>query len=269
MAGLEKRITSKTKLIVLTHPNNPTTTVFRKDNLIALSEVIIKHDLVLVVDQAFEELVFGDTDFVSPASLPGMWERTVSVFSISKGMGLSGLRVGYLVADDRIMDVLYGTAVNVVGATNTLSQAGALAALENDSFVGDYRKFFDYRGKTAYAILSEVPGIRMALPESGFFSWVDVSRQGDSTEIMNYLIREARVAVNDGKNYGSNGSGWLRIVHGCLASDLGAMDSVKRIAAALAKYPQQKGRIISPVDQPKEAYRVVYPPSTLRTAPVI
>jgi aspartate/methionine/tyrosine aminotransferase len=236
IAGLEKRVTARTKMLVLTHPNNPTSTVFRRENLEALSEFIIHHDLILVVDQAFEDLVLDDMEFVSPANLPGMWERTVTVFSISKGMGLSGLRVGYILAHERIMDVLYGAAVNVVGATNTLSQIGAIAALENDAFIASYRDIFDRRRKAAFDLLSRVPGIRMALPESGFFSWVDVSGLGDSTEVMNYLIREARVAVNDGKNYGSLGDGWIRIVHGCLADDGEAMDSIKRIAAALEKY---------------------------------
>lgn len=237
--GLEKLITPRTKMLVLTHPNNPTSTVFRRENLEALSELIIHHDLILVVDQAFEDLVFDDIEFVSPASLSGMWERTVTVFSISKGMGLSGLRVGYILANERIMDVIYGAAVNVVGATNTLSQFGAIAALENDAFIAGYRSIFDFRRKAAFDILNQVSGIRMVLPESGFFSWVDVSGVGDSTEVMNYLIREARVAVNDGKNYGSLGDGWIRIVHGCLADDREAMDSIKRIAAALKKFPNR------------------------------
>lgn len=69
-----------------------------------------------------------------------MWERTVSVFSFSKGMGLSGFRVGYLVADAQIVDVLFGCTVNVVGATNTSSQAGMIAALDEPSFMGNIRK---------------------------------------------------------------------------------------------------------------------------------
>lgn len=74
-------------------------------------------------------------EFVSPASLPGMWERTVTVCSISKGMGLSGLRVGYIVACDTFMDVYYGGAVNVLGATNTASQLAAIAAFRDTSFM--------------------------------------------------------------------------------------------------------------------------------------
>jgi aspartate/methionine/tyrosine aminotransferase len=109
-----KRLTPKTKMVVLTHPNNPTATVFRREGLMELARFIVANDLVLVVDQAFEDHIFDGIEYVNMATLPGMWERTLSVFSMSKGMALSGFRVGYIVADDDVMDVLYGGAVSVV-----------------------------------------------------------------------------------------------------------------------------------------------------------
>ncbi len=228
-------LTPRTRVVVLTHPNNPTTTVFRRDNLEALASFIQENDLMLVVDQAFEDSVFDGVEFVSPAALPGMWERTISVFSISKGMGLSGFRVGYVVADDHIMDILYGAAVNVLGATNTLSQKMAIAAFDNSGFLQQNIAEFDERRRSAYEILSAVPGVRMQIPESGFFSWLDVSALGDSTEIMDYILQTARVAVNDGKNYGQRGTGFLRIIHGCLGTREASDAALCRIADALRK----------------------------------
>lgn len=210
ISRFQAALTPRTRAIVLTHPNNPTTTVFRKENLLELSQFIQENNLMLVVDQAFEDSVFDGVEFVSPAALPGMWERTITTFSISKGMGLSGFRVGYIVACDEIMDVLYGAAVNVIGATNTLSQQLAIAAYRDNSFMAEYIHEFDQRRKMAHRILSDVPGVRMLMPESSFFSWLDVSKLGDSTEVMDYILKNARVAVNDGKNYGkscSAGSG--------------------------------------------------------------
>ena len=90
----EARLTPATKAVILTNPNNPTTTVFRRAFLEQLAAFAIEHDLICIVDQAFEDSVFDDVEFVTLASLPGMFERTVTVFSISKGMALSGLRVG-------------------------------------------------------------------------------------------------------------------------------------------------------------------------------
>lgn len=241
MEAFQAALTSRTKAVVLTHPNNPTTTVFRKENLEILAEFVIKNDLMLVVDQAFEDSVFDDIEFITPASLPGMWERTITVFSISKGMGLSGFRVGYIAACDQIMDAMYGAAVNVLGASNTLAQLGAIAAFDAPDFIDPYIQSFDYRRKKAFEIFGSVPGVKIEMPESGFYCWVDVSGLGDSTDVMNYLVREAKVAVNDGKNYGKQGNGHLRIIHGCLGSDEEAVLTMRRMADALVKYPKRNG----------------------------
>ena len=109
----EKRLTPKTKMVLITHPNNQTTTVFRRESIEKLCEFIVKNDLILVSDQAFEDHIYDDIEFVIPATLPGMWERTLTVCSISKGIGLSGLRIGYIYADDKIMDVLYLSLIHI------------------------------------------------------------------------------------------------------------------------------------------------------------
>ena len=241
MEAFQAALTSRTKAVVLTHPNNPTTTVFRKENLEILAEFVIKNDLMLVVDQAFEDSVFDDIEFITPASLPGMWERTITVFSISKGMGLSGFRVGYIAACDQIMDAMYGAAVNVLGASNTLAQLGAIAAFDAPDFIDPYIQSFDFRRKKAFEIFGNVPGVKIEMPESGFYCWVDVSGLGDSTDVMNYLVQEAKVAVNDGKNYGKQGNGHLRIIHGCLGSDEEAVLTMRRMADALVKYQKRNG----------------------------
>lgn len=232
----EKLVTPRTKMVLMSHPNNPTGTVFRRENLEELCTFIVKHDLILVCDQAFEDHIFDGIEFVSPATLPGMWERTVTVFSLSKGYGLSGLRVGYIVADDRIMDVLYGAAVNVLGATNTASQIAAIAALKDKTILPAYRSIFDRRRRMAYDAWSSIPGVKMALPESGFLSWLNVSALGTDAEVASYLIEEARVVVNEGTYYGKlGGPGHLRIVHGCFIDDNRAHDAYDRIRRALMK----------------------------------
>ena len=80
--------------------------------------------------------------------------------SISKGMALSGYRVGYVVASDKVMDVMYGSAVNVIGATSTASQAAAIAAFEDPSFMEDYKAIFDRRRKAVYDMFNSVPGVK-------------------------------------------------------------------------------------------------------------
>lgn len=143
-----------------------------------------------------------------------MFEHTVTVCSISKGMGLSGYRVGYIIASDKIMDVMYGCAVSVIGATNTVSQIAAIEAFKHPEFMNEFEKAYDYRRHQAYKILNNIPGVKMRLPESGFLAWVDVSELGDSSIICKRLVDEAKVAVNDGINYGLGGAGHIRVVLG-------------------------------------------------------
>lgn len=235
MDEMERRVSERTKMVVLTHPNNPTTTVYNRQSLEALAQFVIRHDLVLVCDQAFEDFCY-ENEMITPAALPGMFERTVTVFSFSKGMGLSGYRVGYIVCDDLIMDSMFANAVSVLGATNTVSQMAMTAALADTGFMKEFEEAFDFRRKEAYRILNSVPGVSMKMPESGFLCWADVSRLGSSKEIAGYLLKEARVSVNDGVNYGIGGEGHIRIVLGVYRDNQKVVDALCRIRDALLRY---------------------------------
>ena len=237
----EKRVTPRTKMVLLTNPNNPTGACYTREELTQLAEFIIKHDLVCVCDQAFEDTVFPEHEMVCIASLPGMWERTVTVCSCSKGMGLSGFRVGWIYADDVIMDVYHGVAVNLQGASNTLSQMAILPAVEDDSFIATYMEKYDRRRKYAYDLFNSCPGVSMQMPEAGFFVWINVSKLGDSTEITSYLAKEAKVSLNDGKFYGDQGKGHLRLIDGCYWNDEDSFAAMDRMAAAFRKLAAEKG----------------------------
>ena len=100
------------------------------------------------------------------------------------------------------MDVYYGCAVSVIGATNTVSQLAVLAAMEDESFSRNLKQPMTGAVIRAAAILSGIPVSRSSLPQSGFLCWVDVSGLADSSEVCARLLSDARVSVNDGKNYG-------------------------------------------------------------------
>ena len=240
MESLEALVTDKTKMIVLTHPNNPTTTVYSKESLETIRTIVLKYNLVLVCDQAFDDFTF-ENEYIAPMSLPDMFEHTITVCSISKGMGLSGYRVGYIIASDKIMDVMYGCAVSVVGATNTVSQIAAVEAFKHSEFMELFEKSYDYRRHQAYKILNNIPGVKMKLPESGFLAWVDVSELGDSSTICKRLVDEAKVAVNDGVNYGPGGEGHIRIVLGVYRDNEVVVEALERMAQVLNKIALEKG----------------------------
>ncbi len=232
---MKEKLSDKTKMVLLTHPNNPTTTVYNRRSLEGLRDFIIENDLILVVDQAFEDFTF-ENEMITPAAMDGLFERTVSVFSFSKGMGLSGLRVGYIVAHDQIMDAMFANAVGVIGATSTAAQKAVMEALKHPEFMDVFERAYEYRRHKAYEILNRVKGVHCALPESGFMCWVDVSELGDSSDIVSYLVKEAKVSVNDGANYGEGGKGHLRIILGVYKDDQRVVDALNSIASALEKY---------------------------------
>jgi aspartate/methionine/tyrosine aminotransferase len=237
----EKRLTSKTKLVLISHPNNPTTTVFRRESVEALCDFIVKHDLVLISDQAFQDHIFDDIEFVHPAVLPGMWERTLTVCSISKGIGLSGFRIGYIYGDDHIMDVLYGAAVNVVGAASTLSTIGAVAAIRDKTHLKQNFVRLERRRRLAFEILGSIPGVYMRMSESGILSWLNISALGTAEEVAARIMRDARILVNQGGPYGLQGEGHIRIVTACFSDDEAATERFHRIRDVLESIGKERG----------------------------
>ena len=241
MEEFKKRLSTRTKMVLISHPNNPTTTVFRREAVEALCDFIVENDLILVSDQAFQDHIFDGIEFVHPAAMPGMWERTLTVCSISKGIGLSGFRIGYIYADDKIMDTLYGGAVNVLGAPCTLSSIGAIAAIKDKAHLAENTVRLERRRRLAYDIFSSIPGVSMYMAESGILSWLNTARLGTDEEVVNRIRTNANIMVNQGTPYGEQGRGHIRIVSACFADDAEAVKSFERIRCALADMAKEKG----------------------------
>ena len=231
----EKRVTEKTKLVLLTSPNNPNGRVYTREELQALSELIVRHDLICISDQAFEDTVFPGHEMLSIAAFPGMWERTVTVCSCSKGMALSGYRMGYLYASDVIMNALYASAVNIQGAANTAAQQALIEAYRDPGFIREYTAEHYLRHQYLFEKINAVSGVHMAEMEAGFFGWVNVSRLGETAEIVSYLAAEAKVLVNDGQFYGDQGKGHLRVIYGVYADRQKCFAAIDRLCEALAR----------------------------------
>lgn len=229
----EKRLTPRTKIVLITNPNNPTTTVYRRNTLERLAEFVIANDLVLVSDQSFEELAFDGYRMSDVVTLPGMAERTILLCSLSKGMGLCGYRIGYAVASEDISEVLHSS--HHYGVANTAAQAGALAALRHPGFVDEYRQEHQTRAAEICAVLDTIPHLTYTPPESGFYLWIDVAAYGGAHEVTRYLLREAAVLPTEGGMFGSTDH--LRLVYGTYTERGRIIDSVDRMADALRRHP--------------------------------
>ena len=239
MSAFEKRLTSKTRMVILTYPNNPTGKVYSPDEIQALCRFTVEHDLVLLCDCAFDDYVFDGKELLWPAVVPGMWERTISVFTVSKSYGLCGLRVGYMVADTPVLDSILGKVPALMGCVSNIAQAGAAAALRDTALLKQYHERLDFRRKWTYEQLCRIPGVKPTLPDAGFQFWIDVSDLGDSAEIVRYLKETAGVQVNNGAAFGkAGGKGHIRLVFGCIDNDAEYRTAISRLCAALQNYPQ-------------------------------
>ena len=238
VTAFEKKLTSKTKMVILTYPNNPTGTVYSPNEIRALCRFIVEHDLVLLCDCAFDDYIFDGKELLWPATVPGMWERTISVFTVSKGWGLCGLRVGYMVADTPILDAILGRVPALMGCVSNIAQAGAAAALRDTTLLRQYHNRLATRRKWTFEQLCNVPGIKVTLPDAGFQFWINTSELGNSAEIVHYLKEKADVQVNNGAAFGkSGGEGHLRLVFGCLDCDTEYRAAISRLCSALKNYP--------------------------------
>ncbi len=237
----EKALTPKTKMVLLNNPNNPTGVTYTRKELEELAAFIVKNDLVCVVDQAFEDTIFPESEFTVMATLPGMWERTVTIGSVSKGFGLSGYRIGWLYTNDVLMDVYHGIAVNIQGATSTLSQMAVQPAIRNDAYIQKSVEIYDRRRHYAYNKFNACKGVSMKMPESTFLAWVCVKNLEDSSIVTDRAAKEAKVSLNDGKFYGTEGDGYLRISLATFADDKDFEAAIDRVAALFDKIAEEKG----------------------------
>ena len=209
-------ITSRTRMIVLVNPVNPTGRVYRREELVALADIAIKHDLLVVSDEVYEDIVFDSNAHASIASLDGMAERSVSMFAFTKSYAMDGWRIGYLAAPSWMMPGLLKITANDVTHVNTFVQAGALAAVtqaqgELADLVAEDRRKRDLVVRR----LNQMPGVRCALPEGSIYAFPDISQTGIPSQLLaERLLDEAHVVVEAGSFYGEGGEGHLRVCFG-------------------------------------------------------
>jgi aspartate aminotransferase len=213
---IEPRITSKTRMIVLVNPSNPTGRVYSLEELEALAALALKYDLTMVSDEVYEKIVFGDARHVSIASLPGMADRTVTLFAFTKAYAMDGWRLGFLVSSTEIVDAIAKIHANEVTHVNTFIQDGALAAITTaqssmEEMVADDRAKRDM----VVSRLNQMPGVTCRPPEGTIYAFPDISATGlKSQEAADRILEEAKVVVEAGSFYGAKGDGHLRICFG-------------------------------------------------------
>ena len=232
-----KYITPKTKMICVTSPGNPTGCSEPLENLKALAELAVKHNLIVISDEIYNRIYFGKGETApSIYSLPGMAERTIVVNGFSKTYSMDGWRLGWTVASPEISMHLLKIRQYTTVCVNTFIQHGAAAALEGDQTLISQRiAEFGERRKIIVQGLKEIPGVTLAEPDGAFYAFPDISSFGKtSQELADYLLFEHGIATVAGSVFGSAGEGHIRIAYSCSTEECRrGMTRLKEALAAL------------------------------------
>jgi len=209
---VERRITPKTKALLLVSPSNPTGGILTPESARGLAALARKHNFVIISDEIYGKFVWEPWHHTSIASESGMMDHVIVISGFSKAYAMTGWRVGYVLANAEGIRAMAAIKAHTTGPVATLSQRAALAAAESDdACVRDFRKIYAARRDLLGAGLTAM-GLVYGEPRGGFFFWADSSSTGMRALELSYLmLKHARVLIFPGTAFGAAWSDYLRI----------------------------------------------------------
>ncbi|MRX73593.1 aminotransferase [Bacillus lacus] len=241
-ADIEKKITQKTKALILCSPNNPTGAQLTKKELQEVSLLAEKHDLLVIADEIYAELSYEEA-YTSFSSLPGMRERTILVSGFSKGFAMTGWRLGYACAPAPLLAAMLKIHQYSMMCAPTMAQHAALEALTNGlADVDSMKRSYRQRRNLFVEGLREI-GFSCHLPGGAFYAFPSIKNTGlSSDEYAESLLLEEKVAVVPGSVFGSCGEGFVRCSYASSVEQL--QEALKRMERHLKKL-QASSNIVS------------------------
>ena len=232
-ANLEKYITDKTRMVIINSPCNPTGSVTPKEDLIEIAGLAKKHNLIVVADEPYEHILFDGSEHFSIASLPGMFERTITANGFSKTYAMTGWRFGYGVAEE---DVVKAMTLVLASTTSNVTAAVQLAAVEalqgSQECVASMNAEYLKRRDILVQGLNEVKGISCIKPEGAFYAFANIQGTGmTSKEVAIKLLEDVQVVTTPGDAFGPAGEGYLRFSFAASEEDI--RESLVRIKRCL------------------------------------
>jgi len=236
-AAIEAKITDKTRMICIVNPANPTGRVYRREELEVIADLAIKHDLLVVSDEVYEQITYDGHQHISIASLPGMWQRTFSMFAFTKAFAMDGWRLGYVACKQEFMPALMKITVNDVAHVNVFIQHGAHAAITGpQDCLAEMLEEDDRRRQLVCRRLNEIEGIVCPPPQGTIYAFPDVSSFGKPVkQIAEEILAETYVVTEEGTFYGPTGEGHLRICFGAETYEV-IEEAMNRLQAYFKKH---------------------------------
>lgn len=208
---LKKAITPKTKALILPYPCNPTGAVMERDDLTEIAGVLKDTDIIVISDEIYSELTYCDSPHVSPASVPNMWERSITVNGFSKAFSMTGWRLGYACGPEEIMKQITKIHQYAIMCAPTTSQYAAVEALRNgDEEIEKMRNEYDRRRRLIVHGFNKL-GLTCREPKGAFYAFPCIESTGlSSDEFCEKLLQSKKVAVVPGTAFGKGGEGFIR-----------------------------------------------------------
>jgi aspartate/methionine/tyrosine aminotransferase len=226
-------LTDRTKLVILNSPQNPTGGVIPRADIEALAGLLRDRDVMVLSDEIYSRIYYGDEAPTSIASFPGMLEKTIILDGFSKTYAMTGWRMGYGVMPAWLVDAVNKLMVNSNSCTASFTQRAGIAALTgSQSCVDDMVAEFRRRRDVICNGLNEVPGFRCPVPGGAFYAFPNVTGTGmSSKELADYLLYEGGVACLNGGAFGSYGDGYIRFSYANSLENLAeAVGRIKKVA---------------------------------------
>ena len=234
---LKNAITPKTRVLLFNTPSNPTGSVYSKEELTALADVLKGTDILVVSDEMYEKILFDDTTFTSVASISeDMFKRTITVNGLSKSVAMPGWRFGYLACPIKeIVDAIVDLQGQSTSNINSITQKAALPALDGlvDADIETMRVAFEKRRNLACELFAQIPSLKVVKPEGAFYLYVNTKAvEVDSMKFCSKLLEETGVAVVPGLGFGTEG--YFRLSFA--TDDATIKEGIARIASFVQNY---------------------------------
>jgi len=228
---LKNCITPQTKAILLNSPSNPTGASFNKEELFAIAQLAQEKDLFVISDELYEDIVYDGREHISIASLPGMKEKTISIFGFSKSYAMTGWRLAYLAAPLNLVKEIAKLLQNTAVCANSVAQRAGQAAIQgSQDCVKEMFTAYNERRNVLAKGLNEIQGLSCHAPEGTFYVFANIKETGMSAEELSmYLLEECKVVTVPGTAFGRQGEGYIRL------SFATSLDMVKEGIARIKK----------------------------------
>jgi aminotransferase len=237
-ADIEPHITEQSKVLFLGYPNNPTGAVLRRETLREIAQLVVDHDLMVVSDEIYDQLIYGtahERGHVCIPTVDGLRERTVLIGGFSKNYAMTGWRIGFACAPKPILQAMHKVHQYIIMSAPTMAQEGAIAALRDGrEDLEEMRQSYDERRRTIVQGLNDA-GLPTFEPEGAFYCFPDIRATGlSSEEFAQTLLEEEKVACVPGPAFGPSGEGYVRCSYATGLSDI--KEALARIDRFVARH---------------------------------